>query len=304
MEIGNILSRAWTIIWKHKVLWVFGILASCGSRSGGTSGGGSNSISSDAGQNFNPPPELQRFFTDIERSLRTVSDEQIAMFVAIFFAAICLIAIITWLVGLYGKTGVTVGALQAEAGSAVTFRSIWNQSWGVFDRVAGLNLLLALPPILFGVVVAVGLVAIGALTMGIGILCLLPLLCLLIPLGVAYGIFTDFATIAAIKEGLGISAAIQRGWEVLSKNVGNILVLALILILGGLVVSLILAIPFFLAFIPLLIGAAQGNVAQNLTLSLICIVASLPVTLVLSGILHSYLQTAWTLGYAALAADK
>lgn len=304
MEIGNILSRAWTIVWKHKVLWVFGILASCGSRSGGSSGGGGNSISNDAGQPFNPPPELQRFFTDIERSLRTVSEEQIAMFVVIFAAAICLIAIITWLVGLYGKTGVTVGALQAEAGDTVTFRSIWSQSWSVFDRVAGLNLLLVLPPILFGIVVAVGLVAIGALTMGIGILCILPLLCLLIPLGVAYGIFTDFATIAAIKEGLGISAAIQRGWDVLSKNVGNILILALILILGGLVVSLILAIPFFLAFIPLLIGAAQGNVAQNLTLSLICIVASLPVTLVLSGILHSYLQTAWTLGYADLTADK
>jgi len=27
MDYGNVLSRAWQIIWKHKVLWIFGILA-------------------------------------------------------------------------------------------------------------------------------------------------------------------------------------------------------------------------------------------------------------------------------------
>jgi hypothetical protein len=29
-NFGEVLTRAWQIIWKHKVLWVFGILASCG----------------------------------------------------------------------------------------------------------------------------------------------------------------------------------------------------------------------------------------------------------------------------------
>ncbi len=28
-NFGEVLSRAWQIIWKHKVLWIFGILASC-----------------------------------------------------------------------------------------------------------------------------------------------------------------------------------------------------------------------------------------------------------------------------------
>lgn len=302
MEISNILSRAWKIVWKHKVLWIFGILASCGSRSGG--GGGGNNFSMDSNQSFNPPPELQQFFTSIERSMNAISDEQLVMYVAIFFTAICLLVIISWLIGLFGKTGVTVGALQAEAGSAVTFRSIWAESWSVFDRIAGLNFILALPPILLGIVVAIGLAAVGVLTLGIGVLCLLPLLCLFIPLGIAYGLFTDFASIAVVKEGLGISAAIQRGWDVLSKNGGKLALLALVLFLGSFFISIVLAIPFFVALLPLILGAANGDAMQNATVTLICFAAIIPVMLVASGILHSYLQTAWTLAYAELTAAK
>ena len=303
MDIGAVLSRSWRTVWIHKVLWIFGILASCGSRSGGSSGGG-NSFSSDAGQNFTPPPELQRYITDMERSFRTVSEEQMIMIGLLVMGAVCLLVIITWLVGLYGKTGVTVGALRAEAGHEVSFRAIWRESWGIFDRIVGLNLLLAAPVFILGIVFFVFVAFFGALTLGFGLLCLIPLACLLIPLSAAYAVFTDISNIALVKDGLGIGAAINRGWEVLSKNVGSIIVLGLILIVGGLIVSVVLAIPFFLAFIPLVIGASQGDITQNLTLSLICIVASLPVTFVLSGILHSYLQTAWTLAYAELTAAK
>jgi len=35
MDIGRILSRAWEILWKNKVLWIFGIFAGCASTSGG-----------------------------------------------------------------------------------------------------------------------------------------------------------------------------------------------------------------------------------------------------------------------------
>lgn len=302
MDIGAILSRSWQTVWKHKVLWLFGILASCGARSG--SGSGSNSFSSESGDSFTPPPELQRVFTNLERSMRSISEEQMIMIVALIFGAACLIGIITWLVGLYGKTGVTVGALRAEAGHEVAFRPIWRDSWNVFDRVVGLNLLLALPAFILTMLLVAFFVFVAIATMGIGALCIIPLVCLFVPISVIYAVFTDMAHIAVVKDGLGITAAIKRGWEVISTNVGSVALLALILIIGGAIVSLILAIPFFLAFVPVFIGAAQGDIGQNLTLSLICLVAALPVTFVLGGILHSYLQTAWTLAYASLTAKK
>ena len=39
-NFGEVLTRAWQIIWKHRVLWIFGILASCGRGGGGGNGGG------------------------------------------------------------------------------------------------------------------------------------------------------------------------------------------------------------------------------------------------------------------------
>ncbi len=38
-NFSEVLTRAWQIIWKHKVLWIFGILAGCGQGGGGSSGG-------------------------------------------------------------------------------------------------------------------------------------------------------------------------------------------------------------------------------------------------------------------------
>ncbi len=43
-NFGEVLTRAWQIIWKNKILWIFGILASCArGNAGGAGGGGGNS---------------------------------------------------------------------------------------------------------------------------------------------------------------------------------------------------------------------------------------------------------------------
>ena len=39
-NFGEVLTRAWQITWKYKVLWIFGILAGC---TNGGGGGGGNS---------------------------------------------------------------------------------------------------------------------------------------------------------------------------------------------------------------------------------------------------------------------
>jgi uncharacterized membrane protein YgcG len=50
-NFGEVLTRAWKIIWKHKILWIFGILASCarGSGGGGNGGGGSRNYQTSPG---------------------------------------------------------------------------------------------------------------------------------------------------------------------------------------------------------------------------------------------------------------
>ena len=42
MDIGEVLSKAWKIIWRHKVLWIFGIFAGCGSAGTGSGNAGAS----------------------------------------------------------------------------------------------------------------------------------------------------------------------------------------------------------------------------------------------------------------------
>src|SRR5512135_2508243 len=57
-NFGEVLSRAWQIIWKHKVLWILGIFAGC-SRGGGGGGGGGGG--SGGGNGPGPVPGGQPF---------------------------------------------------------------------------------------------------------------------------------------------------------------------------------------------------------------------------------------------------
>jgi len=45
MDFGEILSKAWKTIWKHKILWLFGLLAGCSAASSGGGGGGGGGTS-------------------------------------------------------------------------------------------------------------------------------------------------------------------------------------------------------------------------------------------------------------------
>ena len=53
-NFGEVLTRAWQIIWKHKVLWIFGILASCARGGGGGSSGGGGNSGYQTGSGDNP----------------------------------------------------------------------------------------------------------------------------------------------------------------------------------------------------------------------------------------------------------
>jgi hypothetical protein len=302
MDFGRVLRRSWEIIWTNKVLWVFGILASCGSRSGGSGGGGGNVGSSFQGGDPTGqlPPQMQQFFQNIERWFETTPEDQLILYGLLFIFGILLLVLITWLVGLYGKSALISGVLQVEAGRQPTFGEIWSAGWAPFGRVVGLNTILGLLAFLAVALFIIPFVIFGALTAGIGILCLLPLLCLLIPLGFGYSVYTELANVAVVKEGRGATDAMERAWSLLRNNLGNLALMAIILVIGSFIVGIVVAIPIFIAVAPLIAGAISGTeqgFGQGMNVFLICLVVYIPVMIVFSGILQSYLQSAWTLTF-------
>src|SRR5690349_2696941 len=107
-NFGEVLARAWQIIWKHKVLWIFGIFAGCSrgtSSFRGNSGGGGGG-SGGIGQ---LPPEVMRILQVIQQNLIT--------FIIVGCIVVLLVWAITIFLGTIGRVGLIRGTLQAESGS-------------------------------------------------------------------------------------------------------------------------------------------------------------------------------------------
>lgn len=298
MDFGEVLSRAWQIIWKHKVLWIFGILAGCG---GAANSGFNNSGIRYNFERGNLPPALQNFIIQIENLPRW----ELSALVLILIAVILVLVVLAILLGTIGRIGLIRGTQMAERGDSVlTFGELFHESSHLFWRVFGLNLVVGLILLVISIVGFVALIFAIVATLGLFILCALPLLCVLVPLAWLIQVIVEQANIALVIEDLGIMAAIERGWRVFIDNLGVMIVMGLILIIGvGLIGGLIIGIPVAVIIVPALTGAFIGTqtaLNSGLLIAGLCFVAYLPVLWILSGILRSYTASAWTLTYLRL----
>jgi hypothetical protein len=289
-NFGEVLSRAWQIIWKHKVLWIFGVFAGC-SRSGGGAGSGGGGTGVEPGTQ-QPFSEFERFFDQIGQ---WISDNPwvIAAFV-VFFLVVVIVSIF---LGTIGRIGLIKGTYRAEQGAErLIFGELFSESMPYFWRVFGLSLLIGL---LF-LLIFLPLIFFGVITAGIGFLCILPLLCLLIPISWAVMVVIEQANVAIVLDDLGIGDGLRRGWEVVRANIGTMILMALILFIGSAVVGIVLAIPLIVAVFPLLIGSVAGVERTPLLIFGICCAVYLPILLILNGVMMAYIQSTWTLTYMRL----
>jgi len=170
-----------------------------------------------------------------------------------------------------------------------------------FWRIFGLNFLLGLAVF----ILIVPFVILGIVTAGIGFLCFLPLLCILIPLGWALMIVLEQAQVAIVIEELNMLDGIRRGWQIAKSNIGAMIIMALILGIGGAIIGVVIAIPVIFAVVPVIIGAA--TLKESFTpvwIALGCFAAYLPVLIFFNGIITAYIQSAWTLTFMQLSKPK
>jgi hypothetical protein len=294
-DFGNVLTRAWQIIWKHKILWIFGIFAGC-SR-GGDGGGDGNRYNPNNPPSFGDGRQLEQFGQQISQWL-----EHNLWIIAVIIAAVLFLIVLSIFLGTIGRIGLIRGTYQAETGAAsLSFGTLFKESLPYFWRVFGLSLLVGLAFL----VVLLPIIVIGILTAGVGILCLLPLICILIPLAWIVATLLEQAYAAIVIDNLGIFDGLRRGWEVCISNLGAIIVMALILWIGSLVLGIIIALPIIASLLPLVFGLiAGGRNPTPFIIAGLCFVAYLPLLILLNGILTAYLQSAWALTYLRLTRPK
>lgn len=302
-NFGEVLSRAWQIIWKHKVLWIFGILASC-SR-GGTRFNFNQSVRGEGSDFGGLPPQLQQLFETISENMTT--------FIVIAVAVTCVFWILVIFLGILGRIGLIRGTSQVDGGAEhLVFGQLFSESLPYFWRMLGLSLLVSLPIV---IVVAVMVAAIVVISMSAsqgsdasvaGLLTMVPLLigcfCLLIPVMFVIGMIARQAENAIVLEDARVFPSISRGWDVFRNNLGIILLTAIILAVISVVVGFVIALPVFIVVLPAMIGFMAGQ-AQDLTplyfmIGLLCLYA--PISLLLNGIAIAYVESAWTLTYLRL----
>lgn len=298
MNYSEVLSRAWQIIWKHKVLWIFGILAGCGSTGGG---GGQGNISYTFGGNGDLPPGVENFF----RQFEMIPDWQVVLILAFGVLLVFLIIVLAVFLSTMGRIGMYRGTQLADQGEArLTFGGLFRGGLPYFWRVFFLNLLVGLAIFaLILLLIGLGILA-TVVTFGIFLICAIPLICLAVPIGWLIGVWIEQANIAIVVENLGIIAGLKRGWQVFIDNLGTMIVMGLILVIGvGLIGGIIIALPLFLIVIPALVGtvvSSQTALYSGVIIAGLCLVIYLPVLIVLGGILKAYIESAWTLTYLRL----
>jgi hypothetical protein len=295
MDFGSVIRRAGEIIWKFKILWVFGILASCGQA--GSSGGGNS------GYRFSSQDGVVRSY--IQQYINQLNPGFILLLVLIAILVVIILVVIAILLGTVGRVGLIRGTLKAEQGaSKLTFRELWHEGLTYFWRVFGLNLLI-------GLIILLGMLILGFLalilsigTLGIFLICLLPLFCLLIPIWWLVSILIEQANVALVVENLDIIEAIKKGWQVFINNLGNMIVMGLILVIGiTLIGGIIIGLPLLVIAAPAALAINTGilvNIRNGLLLSTVLFLIYLPFLLFFSGLLRGYTESAWTLTYLRL----
>ncbi len=316
MDFGEVLRRAWKIVWKFKVLWIFGIFAGC-TRGGASFNGGGSSWTSGPSSSTPGVPQLPPGFeNNLQNFLRFFANPGV---IAAFVSVICIVVLLTVFLGIVGRIGLIKGAAEADAGAEhLSFAELWRGGLHFFWRFLGLSLLIGSPILLIYLALAAGGLLIFLMYMSGSqsgsapgaastMLALIPVICALVCVMLLLAIFVSFlgpqAERAIVIENEGVISGLRRGWQVLKGNLGPILIIWVIMLVITFVAGIVIAIPLLIVLIPAFVAFVAGGSNPSYTPLIIaglCFTAYIPVALAANGIVTAYLESLWTLTFIRL----
>jgi len=322
MDHIRIIRRAFDIVRRYPVLWIFGFLLALT-----TSRGNSGTQYNFSNRDFEPGGDFH---------FPSISPEVINAVIGIIIAVVCMLVLLGIALTIVRYVALTASIRMVnqyeESGEKMSFGQGWRLGWtrtafriwlvdllfgvGAFLVIILLFLLAAAPLLLLltgsDVADVVGIV----MTIGLGVFVFL----LLILLAAAITLLNQFIYRAVALEDLGVFDAIRRGWKLVRSRLGDVIIMGLILFGIGLLFG-ILMIPIVLVLLALgaLAGGLPGLLAGLITnlfvqggpipwvvgvmvgLPIFILVLSIPLSIV-SGFFEIFNSSTWTLTYREVTA--
>ena len=305
MNFGEIFEKSWKIVWKYKILWIFGIFAAMlsggGSGSSGAGNRGGVNYTYQGGELQEMFPWIGRFGYNIERFFSNVDvGARVGLAVALACFALFWLVLSIFL-GNVGRAALIKGVLHAEEDSnaKLKFGPLFKEGLGYFWQMFVLQLLT------IGIVIGVVIIGIvfSVVTLGIGAILLI---CLAIPIAVSASLLLTQTNIFIVAENMNVIDAIKASWEfVFERNLGYYLLMFLIVGVGSWIIGFVLAIPVFMVLVPIGLGIFLSNSAPlgaGLLIVLgIFFALYIPIAILVNGILTAFVQAVWTLTYRELS---
>ncbi len=278
MDFERILIRPLEIVWEHKFLILLGILVALGSAGSTPGGGGGGATPTEPGE----PQYDQDWLEDFSL------EEGLALTIGIVVVLLIIVlALVVWVISLVARGGLIAGVNAVESGHPITFGQAFAAGWDRKWTLLGIGILPAIPGLLLGIGGAVLLLTQLGLTSLISE-DLLPmagasagimigaLVCLILPFVFLLSILQFFANRACMLENLGVMDSYRRGWNVITENLKEFAVLAVI----WLILNILLT---------------TATIVPGIIITCCCLLW--PVGLILRGAFEAYASAVWTLAW-------
>ncbi len=285
-DFGNVLTRAWQITWKHKVLWVISALPMIVSFL------------------FFPLFVLPVYFLPDVDGQREMFQSAEIILPAIFFIVFAFLLVVSFLLSGVSMSAATLGVFRAERGEGeLSFARLLSDGRQYFGRILGVLLIVNLTIGLVFTLLFLMIAVLTMLTMGIASICLQPIIILITPLSfLVFGVL-ESAQAAVIVDNMNALDAVKRGMNIVRKNIWKYVILTVIIYVGSSVIMSFFMTPLMVPFFALSFFSSTQNFDSRMMmvvmLGFMCLF--FPLMTAFQSIMMTFMKSALFLSYQRLA---
>lgn len=233
-DFGSVLTRAWQITWKHKVLWVLSALPMFVS--------------------FLTFPLffLPAFFLSNTSGQGGMSQSTATILSILVFIVLGIMFVGSFLLSGVSMSATTLGVVRAERGEGdLSLVGLLNDGKQYFGRIIIVLLIINLTIGLVFTLFFLMVIVLTLVTMGIASICLQPIMILLTPLSFLSLAVMESAEAAVIVDDMSALDAVKRGLSIVRENVWKYVIMTLIIYFGTSIIMSFIMTPFMVPFFAL-----------------------------------------------------